>query len=49
MCVIGKKEVEAGALSVRTYAGGELGQLSVEQLVQQVAAAAAARGDTITI
>jgi threonyl-tRNA synthetase len=45
MCIVGAREAEAGTLSVRTYADGELGVMSAEQVIETVAAAAASRAD----
>jgi threonyl-tRNA synthetase len=45
MAVVGAKELEANALSIRTRAQGELGLLPVAEVVERVAAAIAARED----
>ncbi len=45
MCIVGAREAEAGTLSVRTYADGELGVMSAEQVIEAVATAAAGRAD----
>jgi threonyl-tRNA synthetase len=36
MCVVGAREAEAGTLAVRTYRDGELGSLSVQEVVDRV-------------
>jgi threonyl-tRNA synthetase len=36
VCVIGPRDVASGAVSVRTYAEGELGQLSSAELVSRL-------------
>lgn len=45
MAVVGAKELEANALSIRTRAQGELGALPVAEVVERVAGAIAARED----
>ncbi|HEY9735148.1 MAG TPA: threonine--tRNA ligase [Trichocoleus sp.] len=45
MAVIGAKEVEANALSVRTRAQGELGAISVAEVIERMASAIAERTD----
>ncbi|WP_228053036.1 threonine--tRNA ligase [Nodosilinea sp. LEGE 07298] len=45
MAVVGAKELEANALSIRTRAQGELGLLPVAEVVERVAGAIAARED----
>lgn len=45
MAVVGAKELEANALSIRTRAQGELGSLPVAEVVERVAGAIAARED----
>jgi threonyl-tRNA synthetase len=39
VCVIGPRDLEAGAVSVRTYVDGELGQMPRQDLVARIAAA----------
>ncbi len=39
MAVVGVKEVEANALSIRTRAAGELGALSVAEVLERLKAA----------
>jgi threonyl-tRNA synthetase len=43
MAVVGEREVADRTLAVRTYAGGDVGSLGVEEVVAKVAAAAAER------
>ncbi|MBD0333986.1 MAG: threonine--tRNA ligase [Cyanobacteria bacterium Co-bin13] len=45
MAVIGAKEVEANALSIRTRAQGELGSIAAVEVVERVAGAIANRAD----
>ncbi len=45
VAVVGAREAEARALSVRTYAAGELGAMPAEEVVARAAAAAAAKAD----
>ncbi|WOD37736.1 threonine--tRNA ligase [Nodosilinea sp. E11] len=45
MAVVGAKELETNALSIRTRAQGELGALPVAEVVERVAGAIAARED----
>lgn len=45
MAVVGAKEQEANALSIRTRAAGELGALSVDEVMQRLTQAIAANGD----
>ncbi len=45
MAVVGAKELEANALSIRTRAQGELGALPVAEVVERVAGAIATRED----
>ncbi|KAL3699940.1 hypothetical protein R1sor_017962 [Riccia sorocarpa] len=44
MAVVGAKEVESGTLTVRTRRGGELGNITVDQIVDKIKAAVASRG-----
>ena len=41
MSVIGAKEAESNSLSVRTRASGELGMISVDQVLEKIQAAIA--------
>ncbi|MGK7910566.1 MAG: His/Gly/Thr/Pro-type tRNA ligase C-terminal domain-containing protein [Synechococcus sp.] len=43
IAVIGKREVEAGTLSIRTRMGGDLGSLSFSELVEKMQGAIAQR------
>ena len=45
MCVVGAREAEAGTLSVRTYKDGELGALTVQEVVDRVVAGITTRKD----
>ena len=45
MCVVGAREAEAGTLSVRTYKDGELGALSVDDVVARMSRAITTRSD----
>jgi threonyl-tRNA synthetase len=45
MAVVGAREAEARALSVRTYAAGELGAMPAEEVIARAAAAAAGKAD----
>lgn len=36
VCVIGPRDIEAGVVSVRTYADGELGELPHQELVTRL-------------
>ncbi|MBD2258860.1 threonine--tRNA ligase [Pseudanabaena sp. FACHB-2040] len=45
MAIIGAKEVEANALSIRTRAQGELGSIAAAEVVERVASAIANRAD----
>jgi threonyl-tRNA synthetase len=44
MLIIGDREAEAGAVSVRRHTEGDLGTMSVEQFAERIAAETAARG-----
>ena len=39
VCVIGPRDVEAGAVSVRTYRDGELGQLAKQEVMDRLVSA----------
>ena len=43
VCVVGQRDIEAGAVSVRTYADGELGQLPVDDVLARLSKATAQR------
>lgn len=43
MCVVGAREAEAGSLSVRTYRGGELGEVPADEVVARLGVAVAER------
>lgn len=45
MCVVGAREADAGTLSVRTYKQGEIGALTVDDVVSRVADAISERGE----
>ncbi|MCW6048931.1 threonine--tRNA ligase [Lyngbya sp. CCAP 1446/10] len=45
MCVVGAKEVEANSLNVRTRASGELGAISVDEVLGRLQAAISSYGD----
>lgn len=47
MCVIGTREAETGSVAVRTYAAGDLGTMSVDELVDKVAVANNSRAATL--
>ena len=38
VCVVGKRDIDAGVVSVRTYADGEVGQLAVDDLLDRLQA-----------
>ncbi|KAL2651892.1 hypothetical protein R1flu_020020 [Riccia fluitans] len=44
MAIVGAKEVESGTLTVRTRRGGELGNVSVDRIVDKIKAAVASKG-----
>lgn len=44
MAVVGPKEVESGTLTVRTRHGGELGNVSVDDLADRIKLAISTRG-----
>ncbi len=39
MCVIGQREASDGTVSVRTYAGGDLGPMRADDLLSRLVAA----------
>lgn len=43
MCVVGKREAEEGALSVRTYTDGDIGAIEVDTFATKLAQCVAAR------
>ncbi|MEM0980635.1 MAG: threonine--tRNA ligase [Cyanobacteria bacterium P01_H01_bin.58] len=45
MAVVGAKELEANALSIRTRAAGELGAIPVDEVIERLTTAIAAYGD----
>ncbi|MDB9526568.1 threonine--tRNA ligase [Oscillatoria sp. CS-180] len=45
MAIVGAKEQEANALSIRTRAAGELGVIPVDEVIERLQAAIAAHGD----
>lgn len=45
MCVVGAREAEAGTLAVRTYKDGEVGSLSVQEVLDRVGAGISTRSD----
>jgi len=45
MCVVGAKEVEANSLNVRTRVSGELGAISVDEVIGRLQAAISSYGD----
>lgn len=45
MCVIGKKEMETNGVSVRTYAQGDAGMFSLEEVIEKLVAVAANPGN----
>ncbi|MEG4318542.1 MULTISPECIES: threonine--tRNA ligase [unclassified Microcoleus] len=45
MCVVGAKEVEANSLNIRTRASGELGSISVDEVLGRLQAAISSYGD----
>lgn len=45
MAVVGAKEVEANALNIRTRKSGELGELTVPEVLERLKTALAERGD----
>ena len=45
MCVVGAKEVEANSLNIRTRASGELGAISVDEVLGRLQAAISSYGD----
>ncbi|NJS12321.1 MAG: threonine--tRNA ligase [Microcoleus sp. CSU_2_2] len=45
MCVVGAKEVEANSLNIRTRASGELGAISVDEVIRRLQAAISSYGD----
>lgn len=47
MCVIGAREAETGSVAVRTYAAGDLGIMSVDEIVGKMAVANSSRAATL--
>ena len=45
MCVVGAKEVEANSLNIRTRASGELGAISVDEVIRRLQGAISSYGD----
>jgi threonyl-tRNA synthetase len=45
MCVVGAKEVEANSLNIRTRASGELGSISLDEVLRRLQAAISSYGD----
>ena len=45
MCVVGAKEVEANSLNIRTRASGELGSISLDEVIGRLQAAISGYGD----
>ncbi|WP_373534350.1 threonine--tRNA ligase [Microcoleus sp.] len=45
MCVVGAKEVEANSLNIRTRASGELGSISLDEVMGRLQAAISSYGD----
>ncbi len=45
MCVVGAKEVEANSLNIRTRASGELGSISLDEVLGRLQAAISSYGD----
>jgi threonyl-tRNA synthetase len=45
MCVVGAKEVEANSLNIRTRASGELGSISLDEVIGRLQAAISSYGD----
>ncbi len=45
MCVVGEKEVEANSLNIRTRASGELGVISVDEVIRRLQEAISTYGD----
>ncbi|PSB39941.1 threonine--tRNA ligase [filamentous cyanobacterium Phorm 46] len=45
MCVVGAKEVEANSLNIRTRAAGELGSISLDEVMGRLQAAISSYGD----
>ncbi len=45
MCVVGAKEVEANSLNIRTRASGELGAISVDEVIGRLQGAISSYGD----
>lgn len=45
MAVVGAKELEANALNIRTRAAGELGAISVDEVIERLTTAIASHGD----
>jgi threonyl-tRNA synthetase len=45
MCVVGAKEVEANSLNIRTRASGELGAISVDEVIRRLQSAISSYGD----
>lgn len=43
MCVVGEREAESGQLSVRTHANGDVGNLSVDDVIAKIVHATNAR------
>jgi threonyl-tRNA synthetase len=43
MCIVGKKEAESGAVTVRTYAGGDVGSMPLQVFTERLLAKIAAR------
>ena len=45
MCVVGEQEAKDGTLAVRTYADGDQGVLSVDDVVARISAANQGKGE----
>ena len=45
MCVVGAKEIEANSLNIRTRASGELGAISVDEVLGRLQTAISSYGD----
>jgi threonyl-tRNA synthetase len=43
VCIVGQRDIDTGAVSVRTYAEGEVGQLSADEVVSRLLEASAQR------
>lgn len=43
VCIVGQRDIDAGVVSVRTYQDGEIGQMSVDELLRRLQTASVER------